>query len=167
MKRLYLRWGGILAVGFLIVILSAQRYYRDVYSLTPDLILSRPPFGTVRILGMVEAGTLVKETPSNQARFSLSGNGQRIPVLYQGNRPDDLRELKTLVVIGQWDGSNRQFLAHEMDLIPNYGFITTAYLIMLPMGLFLFMMEHRVLLLYNKIKESKIYEPEVGSLDEG
>jgi hypothetical protein len=36
---------------------------------------------------------------------------------------------------------------------------------MVPLALFLFLMERRVRLLYNEIKESKIYESEVGELE--
>lgn len=165
MKGLYLRWGGLVLVGFWIVASGAQYYDRNVRPLTPEQILKDHPAGPVRMLGMVEAGSVVKEATSSQVLFFLAGNGQRIPVVYRGNDSDDLRELKTLVVVGQWDDANRRFLAQKIALVPNYGFITAAYLVMVPMALFLFLMERRVRLLYNEIKESKIYEPEVGELE--
>ena len=154
-------------VGVLIIALGVQRYYREVYPLTPEQLLQDQPTGAVRMLGMVEAGTLMTEAPFEQATFYIAGKKKQIQVLYQGEPSDNLRELKTLVVVGRWDNASQKFQAHEIALIPNYGFITAAYLIMVPMALFLFMMERSVLLLYNKIKLSKLYEPEVSDLDEG
>ena len=164
MRGFYLRWGGLLLVGLWIVAVGAQYYYREVRPLTLDQLLKAPSAGPVRLLGMVEAGSLAKEADSTQVRFSLTGDGHRIPVLYQGNDPDTLRELKTLVVVGVWDDAGRRFLADQLALVPNYGFITAAYLVMVPLALFIFLMERRVRLLYNKIKGSKIYESEVGEL---
>jgi cytochrome c-type biogenesis protein CcmE len=164
MKGFYLRWGGLLLVGLWIIAVGAQYYYREVRPLTPEQVVREHPAGSVRMIGMVEAGSIIKEAASTQIQLSLIGNGQRIPVVYQGNDPDNLRDLKTLVVVGQWDDANQRFLAQKINLVPNYGFITAAYLVMIPMALFLFLMERRVRLLYNEIKLSKIYEPEVGEL---
>ena len=164
MKRFYLRWGVLLLIGLAITGVGAQRYYRDVYSLTPEQILKERPSGEVRVLGRVEAGTLTTEAPSERAAFRLAGKEARIPVDYHGPDSDNLRELKTVVVIGHWDDAGRRFAAREIDNAPNYGFITAAYLTLVPMALFLFVMEHRVLLLYNQIKQSKQYESEVGEL---
>lgn len=167
MKRFYFRWGGMLLIGLLITIFSAQRYYREVHSLTPEQLLRGQPPKTLRILGRVEAGTLMTEASRQRATFQLAGKEAQIAVLYQGEALETLRELKTLVVVGRWDALHHQFEAHEIDLIPNYGFITAAYLTMIPMAVFLFMMERRVLLLYNEIRQSKLYEPEVADLDDG
>jgi cytochrome c-type biogenesis protein CcmE len=164
MKGFYLRWAGLLLVGVWIIAIGAQYYYREVRPLTPEQVAREHPAGSVRMIGMVEAGSIVKEAASTPIRFSLIGNGQRIPVVYQGNDPDSLRDLKTLVVVGQWDDTSQRFLAQKINLTPNYGFITAAYLVMVPLALFLFLMERRVRLLYNEIKLSKIYEPEAGEL---
>jgi hypothetical protein len=51
--------------------------------------------------------------------------------------------------------------AEEIALLPNYWFVAGAYLAgIIPIGLFLFSMERRVELLYNRIKSTKLYEPE-------
>jgi len=165
MKGFYFRWAGLLLVGAVITCLAAQHYVQAVRPLVPAQVLSGHPAGPVRMLGMVEAGSLTKEAETNVVSFSLTHNGQRIPVVYQGNDPDNLRELKTLVVVGEWDETTGHYMAHEIDLVPNYGFITAAYLVMIPMALFLFLMERRVRLLYNEIKSSKIYESEAGKLE--
>jgi len=165
MKVFYLRWAGLLVVGAVITFLAAQHYYQTVRPLLPEQVINGHPSGSVRMLGMVEAGSMTKEADSGHVQFSLTRNGQRVPVVYEGNDPDNLRDLKTLVVVGHWDEANRRFLAREIDLVPNYGFITAAYLVMIPMALFLFLMERRVRLLYNEIKTSKIYESEAAELE--
>lgn len=165
MKGLYVRWAGLVLVGVWIIAVGANRYYRDVRPLTPEQVLKNHFPGPVRMLGMVEAGSLRKDAASAQTEFSLVENGQRISVVYQGNDTDNLRELKTLVVVGSWDEATRRFVARDIDLIPNYGFILAAYLVLIPMALFLFMMERRVRLLYNEIKNSKMYESEVGQFE--
>ncbi|HUK55379.1 MAG TPA: cytochrome c maturation protein CcmE [Nitrospiria bacterium] len=165
MKGLYLRWGGLLLVGLWIAAVGTQRYNRDVRPLTPDQVLKDHPAESVRMLGMIEAGSLRKDPVTSHRLFFIVGKGQRVPVDYQGSDTDDLRELKTLVVVGRWDNTAQQFVAQDIDLIPNYGFIIAAYLVMIPLALFLFMMERRVRLLYNEIKQSKQYEPDVGDFE--
>jgi cytochrome c-type biogenesis protein CcmE len=165
MKGFYLRWGGLILVGLWIVAVGAHRYNRDVRPLTPEEVMKNHSAGPVRILGMVEAGSLRKDASSSQMLFSLMENGQQIPVVYQGNDTDNLRELKTLVLVGEWDDASQRFVAQDIALIPNYGFIIAAYLVMIPLALFLFMMERRVRLLYNEIKQSKLYESEVREFE--
>ena len=165
MNGFYIRWGFLLLAGLFMTFLGAQRYYRDVHSLTPEQVMKALPRETVRMLGRVQAGTLRTEAPYEQAVFDLAGEEAPVSVYYQGDAPDNLRELKTLVVIGHWNAAQERFEAHEIDLVPNYGFIIWAYLTLLPLAIFLFMMEQKVRLLYNDIKEAKIYEPEEGQLD--
>ena len=158
--RFYLRWGVILLIGLVITGLSVQRYYREVHSLTLDQFQSLMPDGTARIIGRIEAGSLLTDKQGGQASFTLEGDKARVPVQYKGESLDDLRELKTLVMIGQWNPSLKRFEAEALDLVPNFAFIIGAYLLLLPLAFFLFLMEHRVLLLYNEIKDSKLYESE-------
>jgi cytochrome c-type biogenesis protein CcmE len=165
MKGFYFRWAGILLAGLWIVAAGAQYYYRDVRPLTPEQVSTIHPVESVRMLGMVEAGSVVKDSPSSTIRFSVVQNGHRITVDYTGPEPDNLRELKTVVLVGRWDDTLQRFVAHDIDLVPNYGFITAAYLVMVPLALFLFLMERRVRLLYNEIKISKTYESEIGEFE--
>ncbi len=164
MKGFYIRWAGTIVVALVILALGVQRYYREVYCLTPEQLLAAPPATDVRVIGLVQAGSLT--TGDHQATFDLVGTAQNIGVNYQGDLPDGLRELKLLVVIGRWQPENRQFSAHGSDLVPNYGFITAAYILgIVPMMLFLFVMERRVKLLYNDIKQSKAYQSEMDRLE--
>lgn len=159
MKRFYIRWGGVLTIGLIIGLLGMQRYNREVTAISPDRLLRDPPAQPVRVLGRIEAGSLVKE--GTAVTFRLFGENEAIPVSYQGDETESLRELKTLVIEGKWDPSARVLEARKIALIPNYGFVTAAYLVtLIPLGLFLFHMERKVALLYIMIKQEKAYQPE-------
>ncbi|MBI3804816.1 MAG: cytochrome c maturation protein CcmE [Nitrospirae bacterium] len=161
MKWFYIRWGGVLIVAATIGIFGIQRYNRDVTAISPDRLLREQPTQMVRVLGMVEAGSVIKEAEGKPIGFQLSGEGAKIGVQYQGEEAENLRDLKTVVVVGKWNSTTQTFESEKLALVPNYGFVTAAYLIsLLPMGLFLFNMERKVALLYILIKEEKVYQPE-------
>jgi cytochrome c-type biogenesis protein CcmE len=171
MKWFYIRWGGILLVGLIIAILGAQRYRQEVSAISPEQLLQEQPAGTVRVLGTVQAGSLSSSSEASaayQARFRFSGEKETLAVWYTGEKPDNLRELKKLVVVGRWNVSSQKFEAHEIQLLPNFGYVAAAYLIvMIPMGIFLFRMERKVELLYTEIKSAKVYESEEAAFDKG
>ncbi len=161
MKWFYIRWGGVLIIAAIIGVLGIQRYYRDVTAISPDRLLHDQPTQTVRVLGRVEAGSIVKEGEGGPVAFQLSGQGATVSVRYLGEASENLRDLKTLVMVGKWNPTTHIFEAEKTSLMPNYGFVTAAYLIsLLPMGIFLFNMERKVALLYILIKEEKVYQPE-------
>ncbi len=162
MTRLWVQWA-VVALAAAIVAFSASRYYdQHLLTVTPEAVLDGGAGSElVRVQGLVEGGTLTGDASSGQAAFRLRGDRDALPVEYNGPPPENLRELKTLVVIGRWDAERRVFLAQDLALIPNYGFVVSAYLVaLLPLALFTFLMERRVRLLYNEIKQAKLYEPE-------
>ncbi|HEY5648413.1 MAG TPA: cytochrome c maturation protein CcmE [Nitrospiria bacterium] len=166
MTRVFLiRWVVILILAGAIVGMAVQRYSREVQTIGPAQVMTSATPGPLRVLGMVEGGTLEKTEPFTGASFTLSQGDSRIPVVYRGEEPDNLRELKTIVVVGRWDVSNDAFISEEVDLIPNFGFVLAAYLALIPVGIFLFLMERKVSLLYNEIKESRIYESEAEEIE--
>ncbi|MBI5197962.1 MAG: hypothetical protein HZA19_05065, partial [Nitrospirae bacterium] len=94
----------------------------------------------------------------------LQGEKTVLPVRYAGEDVDILRELKILVVTGRWNPETGEFQGESLALTPNYGFVAAAYLIgMLSTFLFLYIMERRLRLLYNDVKQAKLYEPEASS----
>lgn len=162
-KVLYIRWGILIVVFSAIAFLGVSRYNRDVRAISPKILLSQATGMETRVMGMVDAGSLKRGAEDGAFQFSLSADGTRVPVVFSGDDADVLRELKTIVVVGRWDAELGQFNAAKIALIPNYGFIASAYLLsLLPLVFFLFYMERRVLLLYVMIKEEKVYQPEVA-----
>ena len=160
MTNLYLRWGGVLIVAIVLIVLTYNHYRDNLASLAPQQVKQESPTGDVRVLGMVQGGTL-KTRDAGEATFTLLGKSATLPVHYQGPPPDNLRELKILILIGTWNAATQVFEARDIGIVPNYGFIAGAYLLgLLPLALFLFVMTRRVHFLYDEIKASKLYEEE-------
>ena len=160
MTNLYIRWGGVLIVAVVLSVLTYQHYRDNLASLVPQQVKQDAPTGDVRVLGMVQGGTL-QTREAGEATFTLLGKQATLPVHYQGPPPDNLRELKILVLIGTWNAATQVFEARDIGIVPNYGFIAGAYLLgLLPLALFLFAMSRRVHFLYDEIKASKLYEEE-------
>jgi len=170
---LYLRWGGIVLAGLVIAGIAAQRYAAEVRPITPEQLLGGEVSGRTRVIGMVQPGSLVvapEASPQGEmeATFELAGAREQLPVHYLGPADDNLRELKTVVVVGRLDTAGGLFESGRLDLVPNYGFVTAAYLVALvPLALFLFLMERRVAVLYTVTKATTAYKPEVDSREQG
>lgn len=161
MTAFYLRWGMLLIVAMVLVILTYRNYEQNLVSLTPEAVLENPPSGDVRVLGLVKGGSLKGDPEKGQAQFDLAGAQKILTVHYDGPPPENLRELKTLIVVGQWKPTERIFQARDLALVTNYGFVLSAYLIgLIPLAVFLFTMGRRVSLLYEEIKQSKLYHSE-------
>lgn len=166
MTRFYLRWTIVLLIGAVIAGLTVQRYRSEVLAVSPQELLASPPSEPVRVLGQVEAGSLKPDGGLSKADFILTSGGVQIQVHYEGPEPDNLRELKNLVAVGRWNPGPAVFMAHEIDLVPNFGFVAAAYLAtLIPLVFFLFVMERRVNLLYNAIKQAKVYEAEANPIE--
>jgi len=167
MTGFYIRWGVILLVALGIGFLGVQRYERDVAAISPDQLLPNPVAEKVRVIGTIQGGSLSKEEEEKRAVFRLQGEKEILSVRYQGEDLDTLRELKVLVISGRWNPETREFDGASLSLIPNYGFVVAAYLIgIVPALLFLYLMERRLALLYNAVKQTKLYEPEVTAVDD-
>lgn len=141
--------------------MATQRYYREIRPMQPgDLNITVPATG-IRILGMVEAGSLKVDPSSRTAQFQLSMQKESMPAWYQGDDLDSLRELKMIVLTGDWTPAHGRFEANKISLLPNYGYIAAAYLTgSLSLVIYLMKMEWQVARLYQTIKEEKLYQPE-------
>ena len=160
MTNLYIRWGGVCIVAIVLIVLTYTHYRDNLASLVPRQVKQEAPAGEIRVLGMVQGGTL-ETRGAGEATFALLGESASLPVHYEGPPPDNLRELKILILIGTWDADTQVFEARDIGIVPNYGFIAGAYLLgLLPLALLLFAMNRRVNFLYEEIKASKLYEEE-------
>ncbi|RMH37398.1 MAG: cytochrome c maturation protein CcmE [Nitrospirae bacterium] len=161
MTGLYIRWGIFVLLAIILSMLVVRHYEAQLATVSPsDLILS-PSTGSFRVQGMVKSGTLKGDVEQGAVQFELVDDAAAIRVQYHGPPPENLRELKTVVMIGTWDATARVFRAHEIALVSNYGFVASAYLLtFIPIGVFLFSMSRKVVVLMQAIKDSKLYEPE-------
>jgi cytochrome c-type biogenesis protein CcmE len=166
MTGLYTRWALIFGAIFLLAILTYQHYQQHLSTLSVATLLGSPPSTQpVRIQGMVKSGTLKGDVEQGQATFEFVDGPASLLVEYQGPPLENIRELKTLVLIGRWDTQAQIFKAQDTALINNFGFVAAAYLIsVLALGWMVFAMSQRVMVLFKEIKESKLYEPEADSL---
>jgi len=166
MTGLYTRWALILGATLLLVILTFQHYQEHLSTMSLGTLLENPPATKpVRIQGMVKSGTLQGEVEQGRATFEFVDGPSSLSVVYQGPPLENMRELKTLVLIGRWDSQAKIFRAQETALINNFGFVAAAYLIsVMALGWMVFAMSQRVMVLFTEIKESKLYEPEADSL---
>jgi cytochrome c-type biogenesis protein CcmE len=161
MTAFYSRWGVLLLLALILVFLTHRNYQQHLASLSPTEVLASNPSGELRVLGLVKGGSLSGNVEAGEAAFDLGGLEQDLRVIYKGPPPENLRELKQLIVIGTWDSQAQRFLAREFGLVTNYGFVLSAYLIgLLPLAIFLFVMGRKVTLLFDEIKQSKMYEAE-------
>jgi cytochrome c-type biogenesis protein CcmE len=156
----------ILGATFLLAILTYQHYQEHLSTLSVGTLLGSPPATQpVRIQGMVKSGTLKGDVEQGQATFEFVDGSANLVVEYQGPPLENIRELKTLVLIGRWDSQAQIFRAQETALINNFGFVAAAYLVsVLALGWMVFAMSQRVMVLFKEIKESKLYEPEADTL---
>lgn len=145
----------------MIILFARQRYLAEIAAITPDQLDLNTSSASIRIQGRIEPGSLKIDPEKHRADFNLSWNEKNLPVSYTGDDLDNLREFKIIVLVGSWDPVVQHFESKRLALTPNYGFIMAAYLAgLVPLALFLFYMERRVVLLYDVIKKEKIYQSE-------
>ncbi|GJL62502.1 MAG: hypothetical protein NPIRA04_11560 [Nitrospirales bacterium] len=165
MTGFYLRWAGVIVIAIILAVLATQNYQDHLASVSPGSVLTgNHSQATVRVQGMVGSGSLTGSPEEGHAEFVLLGETESLKVQYQGPPPENLRELKTLILIGRWDPEVQVFRAHETALVTNYGFVASAYIIaFLALVVSVFTMSRKVAFLFQEIKDSKLYEPELDT----
>ncbi len=163
MTLFYTRWAALIVIALILSGLTYQHYQQNLASVTPGWIVKNSSSNSpsVRLEGMVKSGSLSGDLQEGEAQFRLQGEMATVTVHYHGAPPENLRELKTLIVVGQWDSAEQIFRARDIALVTNYGFVISAYLVgVIPLILLVFTMSRRVTSLFQVIKESKLYEPQ-------
>ncbi|GJL53480.1 MAG: hypothetical protein NPIRA02_06120 [Nitrospirales bacterium] len=163
MTGFYLRWAGVIVMAITMAVLANKNYQEHLASISPEAVLAgEHSHATLRVQGMVGSGSLTGSPEEGHAEFELLGETKHLKVQYQGPPPENLRELKTLILIGRWDSGSQVFQAQDTALVTNYGFVASAYLIaFLVLVASVFSMSRKVTCLFQEIKESKLYEPEL------
>ena len=166
MTGLYARWAIMIGGIILLAMMTFQQYQRDLSTISLATALNRPATSEpVRIQGMVKSGTLSGDVEQGQATFELIDGPTTLAVEYAGPPLENIRELKTMVLIGHLDSETKTFKAKDTALINNFGFVAAAYLLtVISICWALFAMSQRVMLLFKEIKDEKLYEPEIDPL---
>ena len=162
MTGFYTRWAMMVGGLLLLAFMTYNQYQRDLSTIPLATVMSQPASTeTVRIQGMVKSGTLKGPVKQGQATFELVDGPTTLPVEYAGPPLENIRELKTMVLIGQLDPASKTFKAKDTALINNFGFVAAAYLVTIIALIWsLFAMGQRVMVLFKEIKDEKLYEPE-------
>jgi len=165
MTGFYLRWAGIIVIAIILAVFATQNYKNHLASVNPEFVITgKHSQTTVRVQGMVGSGSLTGSPEEGHAEFELLGKTKSLKVQYQGPPLENLRELKTLILIGSWNPVSQVFRAQETALVTNYGFVASAYIIaFLVLVASVFTMSRKVTFLFQEIKESKLYEPELDT----
>ena len=105
MTSLYVRWVILFIVAVILGILTYDHYQKNLAAWVPSQVQTQQPTQQIRVLGMVQGGTLKGNVNAGHATFQLIENEIAIQVHYKGPKPDNLRELKTMILIGKWNTS--------------------------------------------------------------
>ncbi|MBA3515189.1 MAG: cytochrome c maturation protein CcmE [Pyrinomonadaceae bacterium] len=119
MKRRHKRMGFIISglAGLAIATGLALNAFQDnlVFFFSPSQVAAKeaPTGRTFRIGGLVQEGTVKRDTDGLTVRFTVTDTAQGIPVIYKGILPDLFKEGKGCVAQGKV-GANGVFYADQV-----------------------------------------------------
>ena len=124
-KRLALIAGALAALGIAAALVLNAFQSNLVFFFSPTQVLANeaPQGRAFRIGGMVEAGSLKRQSDGLTVRFNVTDTAKTVPVVYTGILPDLFKEGKGVVAQGQLtpDGTFHatQILAkHDENYMP-------------------------------------------------
>ena len=104
-RKRFLFGGIIIAVTAIVLIVlslnSAVSYYLTVGELSAQA--SALEDTRVRVSGKVAAGSIVWDARDLELRFNVSGEGETLPVVYQGVRPEGFKDDVNVLLDGYLD----------------------------------------------------------------
>lgn len=106
---------GLLALGVATVLVLNAFQSNLVFFFTPTQVASGevPQGQSFRIGGMIEDGSLVRDSDGLTVHFVVTDTAKRVPVTYRGILPDLFKEGKGAVAQGQL-GADGTFVASEV-----------------------------------------------------
>src|SRR3970040_70216 len=114
-KRVALVLGGLTALAAAAALILTAFQQNLVFFFTPSQVAANEaPLGrTFRIGGLVESGSVKRQTDGGTGRFIVTDTAKSIPVMYRGALPDLFREGKGVVAQGRI-GADGVFQASEV-----------------------------------------------------
>jgi cytochrome c-type biogenesis protein CcmE len=119
MKRRHKRIGfivaGLAALGIAAALVLSAFQENLVFFFSPSQVIAKeaPVDRTFRVGGLVQAGTLRRDSDGLTVRFSVTDTAESIPVVYKGILPDLFKEGKGCVAQGRI-GSDGVFQADQV-----------------------------------------------------
>ena len=112
-QRLYLVIGAMTALGGAGALAFSTLGDKATYFYAPsDLAGKTPPVEAIRLGGMVEMGSLVKQ--GETVTFIVTDNNKTLPVSYTGILPDLFREGQGVIAEGKIDPASGVFTAETI-----------------------------------------------------
>jgi len=107
--------GGVAALAVAVALALAAFQQNLVFFFTPSQVAAKeaPLDRTFRIGGMVETGSVKRQTDGLTVHFLVTDTAKSIPVVYRGALPDLFREGKGVVAQGRV-GADGVFVASEV-----------------------------------------------------
>jgi len=98
--------GGLAILGAVIYLVDTNTRADAIYYLTVSELKSCTTCTSqsVRVAGVVQAGSIVHNDQKQQISFVIADSGNRLPVVYSGIVPDIFRPGITVVVEGHYTG---------------------------------------------------------------
>jgi len=105
-KRIAMVAGGLAALAAAAALILTAFQQNLVFFFTPSQVAANEaPLGrTFRIGGLVESGSVKRQTDGVTVRFIVTDTAKSIPVMYRGALPDLFREGKGVVAQGRIGG---------------------------------------------------------------
>ena len=99
--------GGLAILGAVIYLIYANTQANAAFYLTVPELKSCTTCAaqSVRVAGVVQAGSVVNNEQNQQISFVIAGSGQSLPVVYSGIVPDIFGPGITVVVEGHYTGT--------------------------------------------------------------
>jgi cytochrome c-type biogenesis protein CcmE len=106
---------GVVALGVATALVLSAFQENLVFFFTPsEVVANKAPQGrTFRIGGMVEKGSVRRQSDGVTVQFMVTDTAKTLPVVYKGSLPDLFREGKGVVAQGQL-GADGVFRANEV-----------------------------------------------------
>ena len=106
---------GVVALGVATALVLSAFQENLVFFFTPsEVVANKAPQGrTFRIGGMVEKGSIRRQSDGVTVQFTVTDTAKTLPVVYKGSLPDLFREGKGVVAQGQL-GADGVFRASEV-----------------------------------------------------
>lgn len=114
-KRIAIILAGVASIGIAAALVLSAFQKNLVFFFSPsEIAADEAPKGRVfRVGGLVEKGTVVRDTDGLTVRFKITDTAKTIPVVYKGILPDLFKEGKGCVAQGKV-GSDGVFYADQV-----------------------------------------------------
>lgn len=123
-KRLWYVIAALLGIGGLVLVMTIAFQENMVYFMTPTELLEKPvTSSSVRLGGVVEKGSVVKDMATVTTTFAVTDMQKKITVTYTGIVPDLFREGQGVIVDGRLQPTgifvaSRLLAKHDENYMP-------------------------------------------------